>query len=163
MTVSLADPWTHIVAIMLLPTYVLLRLSKSKIKQCRHAIISRNPIGVLCFWLWQLRWHVLCGVLVFGVSLLLVVGTARLFAGIETSESGLTLDYPWPRSNVYLNWKEVTESKVETHHFRRGYKFRLRVEAPSAVYVSPWTDKKEVQSAHDLIQAHLRKPETNLP
>src|SRR5207249_1150734 len=109
------------------------------------------------------RWHAFLFVLAFCASLALVVGTHRLFCAIKASDEELKLEYPWPRSNVRLNWSDITEAKVEVHQFRFRYMFRLSVKADSSTYLSPWAGKKEVQQAHDAIQAHLGKPQKSFP
>jgi hypothetical protein len=161
MTVSFANPWLHAGAIMLVPAYVLFLLARRKLKKCGNEIQSRNLAAALRFCFLQLRWHVLSAALAFAISVALVVGINRLFVGIEAGDTRLTLDYPWPRSNVHLNWEDITQANVETQQFRFRYMFRLRVEAGSKVYWSPWNGKEETQRALDIIQAHLGKPEKN--
>ena len=163
MTVSLANSWTHIGILMLCSAYPLFLISKGGFRRCRHEIHKRGFTAALPFCFWQFRWHPIFIVFAFGASLALVVGTHRLFDRIETGDAGLTLDYPWPRSDVHLNWEDVTASKVEVHRFRRRTMFRLSVKAGSSVYVSPWTGQDETQRAYDAIQAHLGKPQKSLP
>lgn len=149
----------HIGAIMLVPAYVLFLLAKRKLKKCRNEVQSRNLAEALRFPFWQLRWHLLFAVVAFAISVALVVGIHRHFVGIDAGDARLTLDYPWPRSDVRLDWRDVTQANVETQQFRFRYMFRLKVEAASQVFWSPWTGKEEVQRAHEIIQAHLGKSE----
>ena len=162
MRVVLANTWEGICIGMIISAFFLWRLSNGNLRKCWHEIRDRGAAALpSCFW--RFRWHAVFMAFAYGATLALVVGLHRLFAGIETSETGLTLDYPWPRSDVYLDWKDVTAFTVESHHFKRGYSFRLRVEAGSSIYISPWTGREETQRARDLIQAHLNKREKQNP
>jgi len=165
MKLSLGNPWLEIGVAMLISAYVLILLSKVKLKNCGYEIKTRGFAAALPFCLKQLRWYFFSAVLAFGASLALVVGTHRLFVGLEVDDSGLILHYPWPRSNVHLALAAVTESKIEVQESGvwRRIMFRLSIKAGPSVYVSPWAGKKEAQQANEAVQAHLGKPQKNSP
>jgi hypothetical protein len=166
MTVSLANPWWHVGAFMLLPTYLLFFLSRERLRKCSEEIQNRGFLPALPLSLWQLRWYLAVGLLAFGISVALVVGTRQLFIGVGTEDKRLTLEYPWPRSDVHLNWGDVSKANMETRQFGAWgrHMFRLQVIAGSSVYSSPWSGgDADVRRAQDVIRAHLAKLRGNDP
>ena len=157
-TISLADPWLHIVAIMAVPVYGLFLWSKQRLKKLAGELKTRGGPLTFAFYLWQLRWQFIAGMVALAVALSLVVGTHRLFVSIKADEGGLILDYPWPRSDVDLRWEEITESAVDTKQFGVSgvTRFCLRVEAKGLVFYSPWSaTAKEVRQARELIRTYM--------
>src|SRR4051794_25023627 len=111
---------------MVIPTYVLFLFARGKLKKSVIELRNRNVYNSLAFFSYHLRWYLVGVVFAFALSFALVVGTHRLFVGIEPTEKQLILHYPWPRSNVRLNWDEIAQSDVEIQRSRFRQMFRLK-------------------------------------
>src|SRR5262245_35579541 len=138
MSVAISNPWWHIGAGMLLPLYVLFLLGKRRLKTCSSELNNQESAGTCWFYFRSLRWHLVAAVVALGIVVALVVGSHRLFVGVETGETEIVLDYPWPRSDVRLRLQDISEADVECSQFGIWGRsmFRLRVRSPSAEYWS---------------------------
>ena len=161
MSVTISNPWWHIGAGMLLPLYVLFLLAKRRLNACSREHQNQQSTQTLLLYFRNLRWHVLVLVLAFGIVVAIVVAPHRLFVAIETTDTEVVLDYPWPRYDVHLRLEDICEANVESSRFGLWGRtmFRLRLTSPTADYCSPWSsDDTEVRRACDAIQAQLKKP-----
>ncbi len=164
-SISLADPWLHVAAVMAVPAYLLFLWSRQKLKKSACELNGRKGVAAMPFFLWQLRWPFVVGAMVLGGALALVVGLHRSFVGIEAGDNGLMLDYPWPRSNVRLSWADVSEVAMDKKEFGtwRTTRFSLRVQAGDSVFRSPWSaTTQEINQALDLIQKQISERKKRL-
>ncbi len=161
MSFSFANPWWHIGGLMGLPAYVLLRLAWQKLKRCSAEPQKEGRSRSLAFYFRLFRWYPVAAVLAFGVSVALVVGLHRNFIGVETSDTEIVLDYPWPRTDVHLRLQDtLLEAGVESARFGiwGTTKFRLKIKSGAAEYRSLWIgDFAELRRARDSIQLRLTK------
>jgi len=161
MSVSFANPWWHIGAGMLLPAYVLLRLAWQKLKRCSAEPQNQERSRGLVFYFRLFRWYPVAAVLAFGVSVTLVVGLHRHFVGVETNDTEIVLDYPWPRTDVHLRLQDtLLEAGVESAQsgIWGQTKFRLKIRSGAAEYRSLWIgNSAELRRARDSIQLRLAK------
>src|SRR5256885_9481478 len=166
MSVSLANPWWHVGAFMLLPAYALFIMSRRRLKKYGSEGHGQTGASAMFRSIWQLRWYAIVGLISFGISVVLVAGIHPLVIGVEATDTTLTLENPWPHSNVRLGWAEVSEAHVESRQFgvRGKTKFRLSVKARSSDYFSLWIGTAdEVQRAQAIIRSHLTKPVPQSP
>lgn len=154
--ITFATPLFHSAAIVLSFTYCLFFLSRLRLKNCFHQIRSRGVRSALPFCFWHLRWYFAAELLSIVAAGCLVVGSHRTFAQMEADAAGLTLNYPWPRQDVHLGWKDVTGSIIEKRQFRFRYMFRLKIQAGSQEFYCPWTGGEEVEQGSEIIESNRK-------
>ncbi|HWF17660.1 MAG TPA: hypothetical protein VG754_00240 [Verrucomicrobiae bacterium] len=143
---------------MLLPTYILVLYGMRNLKQPSGEFRSRKGLAVLPLLLWLLRWQFLIGILSLALTWALIVTPHRDFFVIQADDAALTLNYLWPRSNVRLEWGEVSNAAIDRREFGifRKLRFCLRVNARGTTYTSQWLpDRKEATRALDFIRLHV--------
>ena len=155
MTATLSDPVTHILAgTFALVGLLALALGKRGLRGFRDDLRARGFSGAIQSRTADLVMFALASLLILCVMWTLVVGTHKSFHAVLSDDSGLTLRYLWPRTDVRLRWADLTDAAVEKRQFRLRVMHRLRVTTVAETFFSPWTGHEEVLRAQVLVSTH---------
>jgi hypothetical protein len=158
MTIVFQNPWTEIGICMVIATYVLYLWWKGRFKTLAAKLRTSGFRRTMVCSIPQIVWSIAFLFIAFWAALALVVGIHPLFVGITVNDSGLTLNYSWPRSNVVLGWSEVSAVNIEqreTGVWRKSH-FRVCVESTNAIYVCAWITREEAVKGQIAVRRHLK-------
>src|SRR5262245_4593425 len=110
--IKISDPLSDAFTATLIPLVMLLICCKGRVVECLKEIRKRSLFGGLFFCLHSLRWYLLVYLVCFGLAWFFVIGVHRLLVAVDVQDSRLILKYPWPRSNVEIDWRDVNEAKI---------------------------------------------------